>query len=383
MGDIPDSRVGFFINVGLHFANQANMGTITNRPVLAGGAELMQLNKVCLFLMCISLLLPTVGWARKATGSELAPALVWPMPPESPRIRYVGELYGSANYAKKKGRWRKFLVGEEQDPGLNLKKPYGVVTDSRGRMYVSDTGLGSVLIFDEHEKEVRILGSSSRVHLVTPIGLALDERERLFVSDVDLDQVFCFNIDEEVVLALGRSEGMKNPAGIAIDKQRHRLYVADSHLHQILVYSTDGQFLERWGDRGTDEDRFNFPTNVTVDRDGNVYVVDTGNFRVKILTPEGKLISQFGEVGDSPGSFHRPKGVAVDSAGHVYVADAAFNNFQIFDTEGQLLMYVGSAGRTAGTFWLPAGIHIDGQDRIYVVDQINKRIQIFDYLGAE
>ena len=339
-------------------------------------------SKICSVLVCVLLLCPSIGLAKKPSTDQAASTLVWPLPPDTPRIRYIGELHGSANYAKKKGRWRKFLVGTEQETGLSLKKPYGVVTDSRGRMFVSDTGLGAVLVFDEREKEVRALGNNGRVRLVTPIGLALDERERLFVSDVDLDQVFCFNIDEEVVLALGRVEGMKNPAGIAIDKQRHRLYVADSHLHQILVYSTDGRFLERWGARGTGEAEFNFPTNIAVDHNGLVYVVDTGNFRVKILSPEGALVGQFGEVGDSPGSFHRPKGIALDGDGHVYVTDAAFNNFQIFDSGGQLLLFVGSAGQAAGDFWLPAGIHIDGRNRIYVVDQINRRVQVFDYLDA-
>jgi len=336
-------------------------------------------------LICVLAVLPLSWQAQAGTPRKQAvpnaSELVWPLPPDPPRIRYIDALHGATDMVKKRGAWKRLLLGPQTDPGITLHKPYGVVTDVLGRIYVSDTGLGAVLVFDPKAKEVRTLGTEGRGRLVTPVGLALDEQGRLFVSDVSLDTVFCFDEHEKVALALGRKEGMRNPAGLAIDKRRHRLYVADSHLHQILIYSTEGVFLDRWGSRGSEAGQFNYPTNVALDGDGNVYVVDTGNFRVQILDPEGEVLSTFGEAGDTLGSFHRPKGIAVDSQGHVYVADAAFNNFQIFDREGQLLLFVGGAGREPGTFWLPAGLHIDSQDRVFVADQINRRVQVFQFLG--
>jgi DNA-binding beta-propeller fold protein YncE len=336
-------------------------------------------------LICVLVLLSLSAHVgartRRGKTTPSSTDLVWPLPPDPPRIRYLEALHGSTDLAKKRGAWKRFVLGPETDPGITLVKPYDVVTDVLGRVYVSDTGLGAVLIFDHEAKEIRTLGAQGRGRLVTPVGLALDGQGRLFVADVSLDTVFCYDEREEVVLALGRKEGMRNPAGLAIDKQRHRLYVADSHLHQILIYSTEGVFLDRWGSRGSDAGQFNFPTNVTLDAQGNVYVVDTGNFRVQIFDPEGGISTTFGEAGDSLGSFHRPKGIGVDSQGHVYVADAAFNNFQIFDRQGRLLLFVGATGHEAGTFWLPAGLHIDGRDRIFVADQINRRVQVFQFLA--
>jgi len=317
--------------------------------------------------------------SRKPETSKAAPDLVWPLPPESPRIRYVETFTGTADY-KKPSRWRRVLLGPETDSGIVLRKPYGVATDSAGRVYVSDTGLGAVVVFDRTARSVRTIGDSGRIRLVTPIGIALDDQERLFVADAGLSQVFRFDANGDAVLALGRDQGLKSPAGIAIDRNRHRLYVVDTQLHQILLYSTDGEFQGRWGQRGPAAGEFNFPTNVAVDTAGNVYVVDTGNFRVQALDPDGKPLSSFGRPGDALGSFHRPKGIGLDSQGHLYVVDAAFNNFQIFDAEGHLLLDVGTTGQEPGSFWLPAGIHIDGSDRVYVVDQINRRVQVFQYM---
>lgn len=337
-------------------------------------------------LICaLLLLLPATAHVQARAAKENKPVasadLVWPLPPDPPKIRYVDALHGTADYAKKHGSWRRILLGEEPDPGISLVKPYGAATDALGRVYVSDTGAGAVLVFDPRTREVGTLGTKGRVHLVTPIGIALDELGRVFVADAGLNQVFCFDSSDDVLLALGRDEGMKNPTGLAVDKKRHRLYVADSHLHEILSYSTSGQFLARWGSRGSGNGEFNFPTNLALDAAGNLYVVDTGNFRVQILDPDGKFVSSFGRAGDGFGSFHRPKGIAVDSKGHVYVADAAFNNFQIFDREGNLLLFVGSVGREVGSFWLPAGLHIDDKDRIFAVDQLNRRVQVFQYVG--
>lgn len=82
---------------------------------------------------------------------------------------------------------------------------------------------------------------------------------------------------------------------------------------------------------------FNYPTFITIDRDGRLYVTDTGNFRVQIFDKEGRYIKDFGKPGNKGGFFARPKGVAIDSEGNIYVVDAMFQNVQIFNREGELL----------------------------------------------
>ncbi|MDQ7007247.1 MAG: SMP-30/gluconolactonase/LRE family protein [Acidobacteriota bacterium] len=315
------------------------------------------------------------------SGQAPSPALVWPLPPAQPRIRFVRTLQGSEDYRKPRSRLRRLLIGPQRKRGVSLRKPYGVTVDKQGRIYVTDTGNGRIVVFDEAAQKVRHLKIDPRVRLITPIGIAVDDRQRVYVSDAKLDQVFRIAPGGAVEWAIGPVEGLRNPTGIALDAGRSRLYVADSHLHRIFVYDAEtGRHLETWGHRGNSDGAFNFPTNLTLDALGNLWVVDTGNFRVQQFSPAGRHLQTVGGLGDAPGSFTRPKGIAIDPEGHVYVVDAAFNNFQVFNGQGRLLLAVGTLGRSAGSFWLPAGMHIDAKGRIYVVDQVNRRVQVFEYL---
>jgi sugar lactone lactonase YvrE len=312
---------------------------------------------------------------------------VWPLPPEQPRIRYVTSYRGVGDFkSKKSSGWKNFLFGSD-DAALKLPdslvKPYGVAVSSSGKIYVSDTGSRRVFVFDAERKQVTFIGDRGAVQLAKPTGIAVDASGRIFVADATLNRIFAFAPDGTLVLAIGHDGELDNPAGIAIDGERQRVYVADSTKHRVFCYSTvDGSPVLAIGRRGGEPGEFNFPTNLFVDGQGRLFVADTLNFRVQAFDADGKLLSVFGTLGDTPGSFNRPKGIGVDGEGHIYVADTSFNNFQIFDQAGQLLLFVGSAGHGPGEFFLPAGLSVDGRDRIYVVDQGNARVQVFQYLRA-
>ena len=329
-------------------------------------------------LFCSGLLL-LAGCAPQV--AEKPVDLVWPNPPETPRIRYLRSLSKTTEFGSSTSGLVQSLFGD--DFGGIMAKPYGIATDSEGKVYVSDTGLNMVWVFDEKNKKVSFLGTSGQGTLKTPIGIAVDARDIVFVSDVTLQRVYGFDRKGELVVAIGDKGELPRPSGLAIDSKSNRLYVADSKLHTIRVYDcVSGKFIKEIGKRGVEEGEFNIPTNLFI-RNGKLYVTDTGNFRIQVFNLDGNFLTKIGKIGDAPGMVARPKGVAVDSEDHVYVVDAAFDNFQIFSDQGEILLFVGEAGRTPGKFWLPAGVHIDDEDRIYVADSYNRRVQVFQYLGEK
>ncbi|MBI4522581.1 MAG: 6-bladed beta-propeller [Deltaproteobacteria bacterium] len=305
--------------------------------------------------------------------------LVWPVPPEQPRIRFVRSLCCLDDFGKSgRDAWLESLFGSSGT--LRMSKPYGITTDKDGKVYVTDTGFRTVWIFDEKAKKITTLGGGA---LGTPIGVAVDAKGKAFVSDARGQRVHVFDATGKQVMVLGQKDEFGNPAGLAIDRSTNRLYVANSKLHKIRVYDTEsGKFLFDIGGRGSDNGKLNFPTNIFV-RNGRLYVTDTGNFRVQLFDLDGSFLKTFGKVGDTFGQFARPRGIGVDSEGHIYVADSAFDNFQIFNEEGKILLFVGSRGSDPGFFSIPSGLHIDDQDRIYVADQYNNRVQVFQYLSEK
>lgn len=327
------------------------------------------------------------AWAQKQTVSaSQATNLVWPLPPDKPRIRYLESFSNNFDIEpKKKISWVDRLVGKP-DPNVPefFLRPSGVAADSQGRIFVAAAQTATVYILDKSKRTVIRLRGDRGLFFKNPLGIAVDREDNFYVSDPVLRMVLKFSPQGQLLATLGPDAGLKNPAFLALDEPRRRLFVVDSHAHQVLVFDLDSlKLARRVGQRGEKDGEFNYPVGIGVYRDGTFAVSDTGSCSVQVFSPDFKFLRRFGGQGTRPGNFVRPKGVAFDSEGHIYVVDAAFNNFQIFTPQGQVLMFVGTYGSQPGTFNLPLGIYIDAQDRLYVSDQLNHRVQIFQFLGGK
>jgi DNA-binding beta-propeller fold protein YncE len=321
--------------------------------------------------------------------------IVWPNPPAITRIRYMNYFCSQKPpeaRETKKAKWMDRLAGVAVGETISTEKrlfqlvtPYGLAVDSRNRLYVADSKVHAVFIFDTETKELQLIknGVEARFGLIT--GLAIDDSDRLFVADSEMRRVLVF--DPKHVAEGSISEGLASPAGMAIDNENRFLYVADPELDQVLVYDADPphKLLRKMGTTGkghtlTAPGDFAKPTNVAVDKDGTIFVSDTFNDRVEVFDADGKFIRTFGKPGDGPGYFARPKGIAVDADGHVWVADGVQDRVQVFTPEGQLLIWMGGHGSYPGQFNALAGITIDKNNRVFTSEQYAGRVQMFRYV---
>ena len=321
-----------------------------------------------------------VVMAEQPSSPEVGMDLVWPSPPLEARIRYLGSVATPDDIGRKKGFWTKlveFIRGPEQE---NMRQPMAVAVDANGRISVADPSEKQVHVYDQKKGDYEVI-TDANVSLEYPLGLAVDNKNNLYVSDSDLKKIFVFSATGDFIKSVGSDAQLQRPTGIAIDLAREWLYVVDTPAHDIKVFDINGgELLRVVGKRGKEKGEFNFPSYVTVDRAGNLYVTDTLNGRIQMFDHSGLLLGEFGKFGNGSGDFSTPKGVVVDSEGHIYVADAGFDNLQIFDPDGRLLLFFGEAGQAPGEFWVPTGLFMDQQDRLYVADSYNNRIQIFQYL---
>ncbi len=345
---------------------------------------------------------------KKKNAAPAAPAapekapdfskVVFPAPPAVTRVKYLDFFSAErpevveTGKAKPKSSWMDRLAGTSPEADKNgghkkifqLLAPYGLAVDSKGRLYVADTKVGAIFIFNTENNDVELIKHGVHAKFGSIFGLAMDDNDNLFVSDGELHHVLVFNAKHELQAGFG-DDVMKDPNGMAIDDENRFLYVADTGLDQVLVYDADTyKLLRKIGTTGkdhtlTDPGDFSKPTNVAVDKDGNLYVSDTWNDRVEEFDADGIFIRTWGKNGDGPGDFARPKGIAIDCDGHVWVADAMLNRVQVFTPEGRVLLGFGGFGIMPGQFEALTGLTIDKQNRVFTSEQLLGRTQMYRY----
>ncbi len=341
----------------------------------------MAMRRCCKWTAVLGLLL-LLSCANSAERLKPAPVnLIWPPPPEVPRIQFVSSVSAPRDLGIRKSIFRKmfdYLIGRQSSA---MVSPYGIEVDEKGRVYVVDTFLKAVHVFDvpgngyyQFPKEP---GS-----LEFPVDLSIDNDTGLiYITDSQAKVVRIYaDGGKSFVGLLGRGD-LERPTGIAINKTTSELLVVDTLSANIVRYALDSRTMKGFfGLPGRQPGHFHYPTNIFTTSDGRFVVSDSLNFRVQVFSSQGLPVKVFGKRGNRPGSFARPRGVAVDSDGNIYVVDALFDVVQMFDSAGRLLMDFGGPGSDAGKFWLPTGITIDAHDVIYISDSYNHRVQVFKYL---
>ncbi len=335
----------------------------------------MSLILAFLIILCVG-----CGQPKGIVFEPLENPRVWPLPPETPRIAYVGAL--STNHDLKPAKSFFDGVGEAlfgAKAGYGLVAPNAICTDNADRVFICDPSAQLVHVFNLESRgyEQWHPGLDADVRFEYPVGMVIDSFGRLLVADSSAGMIFVF---DEVGQFLGHfgEDALIRPCGLAYDAATNQLFVADAGQHALVVLAMDGELIQTVGTRGTALGEFNFPTYVAIGPDSKVFVSDSLNFRVQTFDADLNPLYQIGRKGDMPGYFALPKGVAVDSGGRVYVVDANFETVQVFDNAGQLLLSFGEEGHGPGQFWLPSSIFIDRNDRIWISDSYNHRVQVFD-----
>jgi sugar lactone lactonase YvrE len=134
--------------------------------------------------------------------------------------------------------------------------------------------------------------------------------------------------------------------------------------------------------------RFNQPSAMVVDDEGNLYVSDHENHSIRKVTPFGE-VSTFagtGQPGSQDGdrlnaSFNHPYGLALDPNGNLYVGDVSNHSIRKISADGRVTTLAGGRrgfsdrkGELA-MFDHPHGVALDSKSNVYVADSYNNRIR--------
>ena len=341
-------------------------------------------------LACAAILLcfAAPSWSAKVRKEKVEE----PAPPDlllagGRKLHYERSFSSEKEMEKKPGFFTKVLdvlIGQPEHP--QLVRPYSIVVDSRGRAIVTDPGANGIHIFDLEQHKYKFIErrDKDKDPMLSPQCIAVDAQDNIYVTDSEVGKIFVFDASGKFRRTIGSLKGgegfFKRPTGIAVDSAADRIYVTDTLRNKVFMLDMKGSVLQTIGRRGTENGEFNLPTEVLV-HSQNLFVVDAMNFRVQFLDRSGAFQTSVGQIGDYSGTMFRPKGIGLDSEEHLYVVDGLWGVVQVFDRQGRLLYHFGSRGTHLGEFQLPAGLFVDHDDRIFVVDSYNRRVQVFRYYG--
>ena len=130
--------------------------------------------------------------SRKSTYSKL----VWPGPPNIPRVRYINYMAGQKfdttpadQQPKVKQTWMDRLAGTQPEKDKKLKQmpfqllgPYGMASDSKGNLFVADQRVGAIFIFNTETRDASLIRNKFEATLELPNGVAIDDDDRIFIS---------------------------------------------------------------------------------------------------------------------------------------------------------------------------------------------------------
>lgn len=180
-------------------------------------------------------------------------------------------------------------------------------------------------------------------------------------------------------------------AGVATDSQ-DRVYVFNRGEHPMIVFDSDGNFLNAWG-----EGVFANAHGIFIGSDDTLYLADNFDHTVRVFDTDGTLKHTLGEAdspastgfepGKSPvqfggGPFNRVTNACLSSKNELYVADG-YGNARVhkFSEDLSYEFSWGEPGEGPGEFRLPHAIALDSDDRVLVADRENSRVQIFSPAG--
>ncbi len=333
--------------------------------------------KKILFMALAFSLLSGCGQTVKKAETGFFPPL-----PQPPKLQFLTSISTEEDIGgKASSGLKEWLVGKRTST-KQIARAHDIGS-VRGKIYILDRSFKKILSIDLAKKEFDFIKDEREGAIGDPIGLWVSEDDVKYVADMARKQILVFDKDNKFVRTYGENDQLDRPMDVAV--YQNRIYVVDFNKMAVVVLDKEsGKTVQTIGERGEAEGKFNRPTHLGLDRQGNIYVNDSFNYRIQKFDPNGNYVKHFGYQGDTLGGFARPKGIAVDRDGYVYGVDTAFENTQIFDPNStDLMLFFGGYGPHTGSMYLPSGLHIDYDNVEYFNQYVDKdfKVKYLVYVG--
>jgi DNA-binding beta-propeller fold protein YncE len=209
-----------------------------------------------------------------------------------------------------------------------LAYPLGIATDSTGRVYVADSGNHRFQIFTAEGKPLEAVPLPAAASGVPPdpTDVALDAaRQRLYIADNDNHVIHVYSLAdrrfESVWGGPGRDQRQfRFPFLLDVSAQGYLLVVEPINT-RVQVLNPDGKFVNFIAGWGIQPGQLFRPKGVTA-CGPRVYVTDSYLGHVQVFTLDGTFLGVLADAAGKPMSFVTPTGITNDAQRHrLYVVE--------------------------------------------------------------
>jgi sugar lactone lactonase YvrE len=287
----------------------------------------------------------------------------------------------------------------------NLNSPQGVVVDSTGNIYISDSGdhrvrvvttSGIIKAYAGNGNPCNLSqgntcgdgGAATSATLSSPWQVSIDNSGNLYIADAPESRIRMVNSSGTISSVAGTgiagfnkdnqpatSAELNSPRGVYISSTTGEFYIADTG-NQEIRYVLSGTINGLSG-RGNGNDGgpatsaiLGADSDVALDSAGNLYIADTANNRIRkvaavngvangtitTIAGNGTAGSYGNNVPATTANLSAPNGIAVDANANVYFSDS--NNLiirKVNTTTGIISTVAGVTGSPCTTPLLPCG----------------------------
>lgn len=245
----------------------------------------------------------------------------------------------------------KYESASNLPPRIILSSPEGICLDPSGNVYISEKNKIRLVTDKVHIRagspqrpsfsEGYKNGSGTQTTFRNPCGMVSDANGNIFIADVDNH---CIRKIEKYV-NLGNGQVVSTFAGAMPTPG-------------LPGYGTSGSV-----DGVSTAARFNKPTDIAIDKDGNFYVTDYDNMTIRKISSSGKVTTLAGQAlteGFSDGTtgttarFGTPWGVAIYNDNSIVVSDPWNTNIR------KINIYSGETSTLAGPTTMADPRQVDG-----------------------
>lgn len=292
-----------------------------------------------------------------------------------------------------------------------MNHPEDIFIDSKGIVYVADTGNNRIVKMDAKGKVLATFTGPKEKPLNKPSGIYVDDEENMFIADTGNSRITCLSSNGEYkkqyvkpnstllgsnftfdpskifVNSTGYLFVLKSSSFLSMDEQNNfRGFIGakevgfDFRRMLIRIFASKDQ-KDRTVKKNPDA-----YSNFVIAEDGMIYgtVGNAASGQIRKLNSVGK--NTYPNIFYGEKSIDKNKNqvapnfvdIAVDKDGIISVLEKNLGKIYQYDQEGNLLAVFGGLGDYKGTFQIPSSLAVDKDGKIYVIDSKANTLQIFE-----